>query len=88
MQLISIIIAIALALIVGIVTHFVTISNLKKDADSKIGNAESKAREIIDDAVKTAETTKKEALLEEKMDRWMYLNDLAEKIEAQAAAHK
>ena len=54
MQLISIIIAIALALIVGIVTHFVTISNLKKDADSKIGNAESKAREIIDDAVKTA----------------------------------
>ena len=51
MQLISIIIAIALALIVGIVTHFVTISNLKKDADSKIGNAESKAREIIDDVV-------------------------------------
>ena len=63
MQLISIIIAIALALIVGIVTHFVTISNLKKDADSKIGNAESKAREIIDDAVKTAETTKKRSAL-------------------------
>ena len=60
MQLFSVIIAIALALIVGIVTHFVTISNLKKDADSKIGNAEAKAREIIDDAVKTAETTKKE----------------------------
>ena len=30
----------------------------------------------------------KRSSLEEKMDRWMYLNDLAEKIEAQAAAHK
>ena len=34
------------------------------------------------------EKEEKEALLEEKMDRWMYLNDLAEKIEAQAGAHK
>ena len=34
------------------------------------------------------EKEEKEALLEEKMDRWMYLNDLAEKIEAQAATHK
>ena len=34
------------------------------------------------------EKEEKEALLEEKMDRWMYLNDLAEKIEVQAAAHK
>ena len=76
MQLISIIIAIALALIVGIVTHFVTISNLKKDADSKIGNAESKAREIIDDAVKTAETTKKEALLEVKEESIKTKNEL------------
>lgn len=32
------------------------------------------------------EKEEKEALLEEKMDRWMYLNDLAEKIEAQKKA--
>ena len=51
-------VAVALALIVGIITHFVTVSNLRKNAESKIGNAEAKAREIIDDAVKTAETTK------------------------------
>ena len=63
MQLMSIIIAIALALIVAIVTRALTISSLKKDADSKIGNADVKAREIIDDAVKTAETTKKEGFL-------------------------
>ena len=31
----------------------------------------------------TKEKEEAEALLEEKMDRWVYLNDLAEKIEAQ-----
>lgn len=69
-------IAVALALIVGIITHFATISNLKKNAESKIGNAESRAREIIDDAVKTAETTKKEALLEVKEESIKTKNDL------------
>jgi ribonuclease Y len=67
---------VALALIAAIITHFVTISNLKKNADSKIGNAESRAREIIDDAVKTAETTKKEALLEVKEESIKTKNDL------------
>ena len=54
-----VIIAAALALIVGVVTRYLTITNLKNNAESKIGNAEAKAREIIDDAVKTAETTKR-----------------------------
>ncbi len=49
---------------------------LKKNAESKIGNAEAKAREIIDDAVKTAETTKKEALLEVKEESIKTKNDL------------
>ena len=71
-----IVIAAALALIVGIISHFVTVSNLKKNAESKIGNAEAKAREIIDDAVKTAETTKKEALLEVKEESIKTKNDL------------
>ena len=73
---ISIVIAVALALIVGIITHFVTVSNLKNNAASKIGNAEAKAREIIDDAVKTAETTKKEALLEVKEESIKTKNEL------------
>ncbi len=72
----SIVIAVALALIVGIISHFVTISNLRKNAESKIGNAEKRAREIIDDAVKTAETTKKEALLEVKEESIKTKNDL------------
>nr|WP_288555089.1 ribonuclease Y [uncultured Mediterraneibacter sp.] len=71
-----VVIAIALALIVGVVTHFLTVSNLKKNAESKIGNAETRAREIIDDAVKTAETTKKEALLEVKEESIKTKNEL------------
>ena len=66
-MLIPIIIAVVVTLIVVMpVTYFVTVSKLKNDANSKIGNADVKAREIIDDALKTAETKKKEALLEVK----------------------
>ena len=63
-------------LIVGIISHFATVSSLKKNAENKIGNAEAKAREIIDDAVKTAETTKKEALLEVKEESIKTKNEL------------
>ena len=72
------IIAVAVVLIIAaaVISHFVTVSNLKKNAESKIGNAETKAREIIDDAVKTAETTKKEALLEVKEESIRTKNDL------------
>ena len=74
---ISIIVAVVITLIVtAVITHFVTVSNLKKNADSKIGNAESRAREIIDDALKTAETTKKEALLEVKEESIRTKNEL------------
>ncbi len=38
----------------------------KQIAEGKIGGAENKAKQIIDDALKTAETKKKEALLEAK----------------------
>ena len=69
-------VAVALALIVGIITHFVTVSNLRKNAESKIGNAEAKAREIIDDAVKTAETKKREALLEAKEEAIKNKNEI------------
>ncbi len=60
-------VAAIVALVVGsVVTRSVTISKMKKDADSQIGNAEARARKIIDDALKNAEATKKEALLEVK----------------------
>ena len=34
-------VAVALALIVGVITHFVAVSNLRKNAESKIGDAEA-----------------------------------------------
>lgn len=60
----------------AVISHFVTVSNLKKNAESKIGNAESKARQIIDDAVKTAEAKKKESLLEIKEESIKNKNEL------------
>ena len=75
---IGILIAVAVVLIIAsaVISHFITVSNLKKNADSKIGNAESKAREIIDDAVKTAEAKKKESLLEIKEESIKNKNEL------------
>ena len=74
----GILIAVVVVLIIATaaISHFVTVSNLKKNADSKIGNAESKAREIIDDAVKTAEAKKKESLLEIKEESIRTKNEL------------
>ena len=75
---IGIVIAVAVVLIIvsAVISHFVTVSNLKKKAESKIGNAENKAREIIDDAVKTAEAKKKESLLEIKEESIKNKNEL------------
>jgi ribonuclease Y len=67
---------VALAVIASVITHFATVANLKKNAESKIGSAETKAREIIDDAVKTAEAKKKEALLEVKEESIKTKNEL------------
>ena len=76
-MLIPIIIAVVVTLIVVMpVTYYVTVSKLKNDANSKIGNADVKAREIIDDALKTAETKKKEALLEVKEESIKTKNEL------------
>ena len=47
-----------------------------KVGEAKVGNAEEKAREIIDDALKTAETKKREALLEAKEENLKAKNDL------------
>ena len=72
----TIVIALALALITGILSHVITAARLKRNAESKIGNAEVKAREIIDDAVKTAEAKKKDALLEVKEESIRAKNEL------------
>ena len=52
----------------------------KNSAKSKIGNAEERAREIIDDAVKAAETKKRESMLELKEETIRTKNELDKEI--------
>ncbi len=72
-----IIVAILVSIVVAVpITYLITVNKLKNDANSKIGNADVKAREIIDDALKTAEAKKKESLLEIKEESIRTKNEL------------
>ncbi len=62
--------------IVAPITWFITTAFQKKVNDSKIGSANDRAREIIDEALKTAETKKREALLEAKEESIRTKNEL------------
>ena len=59
-----IITAVVSIIITALIVWFAAASYEKKSANSKIGNAEEKARGIIDEAVKTAEEKKRESMLE------------------------
>lgn len=50
----------------GIIAFKLGVSHRKKIAEAEIGSAEEEARKIVNDAVKTAETRKKEVLIEAK----------------------
>ncbi|MGN1171637.1 MAG: Rnase Y domain-containing protein, partial [Lachnospiraceae bacterium] len=58
----------------------VATSYRKKVVETKIGNAEEKAREIIDEALKTAEAKKREGLLEIKEESIRTKNELDKEI--------
>ena len=70
-------VAVAITLLIAVpVTYSVAVSTkAKKDAE-KIGTAEEKARNIIYEALKTAETKKREALLEAKEESLKTKNEL------------
>lgn len=57
------------------VAAWLAITYHKNVVEAKIGSAEEKAREIIDDALKTAESKKREALLEAKEESIKAKND-------------
>ena len=67
---------IATLVIVAPITWFISSNAINKRNDATIGNANEKAREIIDEALKTAETKKKEALLEVKEESLKTKNEL------------
>ena len=75
-----IITAVVSIIITALIVWFAAASYEKKSAKSKIGNAEEKARGIIDEAVKTAEEKKRESMLEIKEESIKAKNDMDKEI--------
>ena len=69
-------IAIVASVVVAFIAWSAAIAYRTKSYESKIGSAEEKSREIIDEALKTAETKKREALLEAKEESLKTKNEL------------
>ena len=61
---------------VALISWLAATNYRKKVYEAKVGSAEEKAREIIDDALKMAETKKREALLEAKEESLKTKNEL------------
>ena len=78
---VHIIIAVVITAVVAIgLTYVASNAHFKKVSDEKIGSAEDRARAIIDEAVKAAETKKREALLEVKEESIKTKNELDKEI--------
>ena len=78
---VHIIIAVVITAVVAILlTYLASNAHFKKVSDEKIGSAEDRARAIIDEAVKAAETKKREALLEVKEESIKTKNELDKEI--------
>lgn len=83
---IAVIITVLITVVISVpVTYFVTSAYQKKVVEVKIGSADDKARAIIDEAVKTAETKKRESLLEVKEESIRTKNELDREIKERRA---
>ena len=77
MPVVTIIIAVIITLVIAVpVSGLVAVNYRKKVVEAKLGSADEKARQIIDDALKVAETNKREALLEAKEESLKTKNEL------------
>ena len=74
------IVAIVLIIAAGVIAWILGGNYQKKLINEKIGSAEQKSREIIDDALKAAEAKKREALLEVKEESLRSKNELDKEI--------
>ena len=75
-----IITAVVAVVVTAVVVWLISSEYQKRVGQSKIGNAEEKARTIIDDAVKAAEAKKRESMLEIKEESIKAKNDLDKEI--------
>ena len=69
-----------IVLVLIVVAWFVAIAYRKNIAEAKIGTAEEQAKEIINEAQKTAEAKKREAMLEAKEDALKTRNELEKEV--------
>ena len=82
----QVVLAVLITLVIAIpVSALVAINYRKKVVEAKIGNADEKAREIIDEALKTAEAKKRESLLEVKEESIRTKNELDKEIKERRA---
>lgn len=85
-SLLVMLIAVLIAVIVSaVVSALIALSVHKKKVAKQIGNAEEKAREIIDEALKTAEAKKREGLLEIKEESIKAKNELDKEVKERRA---
>ena len=63
---VTVMVVIVVAVVVGVAAFFMGSSYRRKTAEAKIGSAEEEAKRLVNDAIKTAEQKRKEAVLEAK----------------------
>ena len=76
----TVIAVVATLVITALITWFLATTHFKKVSDAKIGSADERARKIIDNALKEAEDTKREKLLEAKEEALKTRNDLEKEV--------
>ncbi len=82
----QVVVAIVVTMVITVpVSALIAINYQKKMVEAKLGNADEKAREIIDEALKTAETKKRESLLEVKEESIRTKNELDKEIKERRA---
>ena len=59
----AIFLIVAISIIVGVCAFFIGVQYRKKVGEDKIGSAETEAKRIIEEAQRSAEATKKEAVI-------------------------
>ncbi|MBO4902986.1 MAG: ribonuclease Y [Lachnospiraceae bacterium] len=76
MTAVIIVVAVVAVILTAVIAYRLGFNSRQKSDDAKIANAETKAREIIDEALKTAEAKKRESLLEVKEESIRTKNEL------------
>ena len=61
-----IVVVVVIAVVAGAAGYFIGYNNRKKTAEAQIGSAEAEATRLVNEAIKTADQKRKEAVLEAK----------------------